>query len=159
MSFPVSGFEFAPMTVTLYEVHALEGDQFCETCFRIRRAYLNGDNYPLEELSPGNTAWWMFGSSSEMSVRTFGEAREGVLRIKIGNTPCGDPRTVEIRSGSTQQVTTLSGQETVEIDVPLDHRAVEQNVEFYVEGATCRIDGDNRDFNLQIFQPQLILDE
>ena len=38
MSFPVSGFEFAPMTVTLYEVHALEGDQFCETCFRIRRS-------------------------------------------------------------------------------------------------------------------------
>lgn len=161
MTFPVSGFELAPMTVTVYEVHAQDGDRFCETCSRIRQTYLNGGNYPLEELSPGNTAWWMFGPSSALSVQTYpGAPFKGILRLRLGNTPCRDPRTVEVRSGPiTRDVTILSGQDSAEIDFPIDDLTIEQPLEFHVQGDTCRIDGDSRDFSLQIFQPQLVVDE
>jgi|GEM_PF-4304316 len=158
-SFQVSGFEHPAVMVTVYGVHALDGDRFCESCPGLRRAYLNGGNYPLEELGPGNTAWWMFGPYSELSLQTYGAAFEGTVRIRIGNTPCGDPRTVEIRSGSTRRVVTLTGQEIAEVDLPVDSRTLKQPIEFSVDGETCRIDGDNRVFRLQVFQPELIVDE
>ncbi len=160
MSFPVSGFEYASPTVTIYEVHALEGDEFCETCSGILRAYLEGENYPLEELSPGNTAWWMYGPNSELSLDTYGSSLEGDVRIRVGNTPCGDPRTVEIRNGPTVRVLTLTGQETAEVDLPVNNRTLERPIEIWVDGEECRgIDGDNRLFSLQVFQPEFITDK
>jgi len=101
----------------------------------------------------------MFGSYSEMSLETYGDPFDGIVRMRIGNTPCGDSRTVEIRAGATRRVVTLTGQEIAEVDLPADSRTLEQPIELSVNGETCRIDGDPRVFNLQVFQPELIKSE
>jgi len=159
VSFPVTGFELPSMMATIYEVNALDGDEFCESCAWLGPVDLKGENFSLEELGPGNTAWWMFGSYSEMSIETYGDPFDGSVRMRIGNTPCGDSRTVEIRAGATRRVVTLTGQEIAEVDLPLDFRTLEQPIELSVNGEACRIGGDTRVFNLQVFQPELITPE
>lgn len=158
MSFPVSGFERLPMTVTVYEVNSLAGDEFCEPCAALLQADLSGDNYPLEELSPRNKAWWMFGSNSELSLHTDDQPSDVNVRIRLGNTPCGRPVSVEVTNGSTRRVVRLVGQETAEIDLPVDAPTLGLPIEISVDGEACEIDGDDRRFTVQIFQPEFVRD-
>jgi hypothetical protein len=68
-------------------------------------------------------------------------------------------RTVAVRAGASRQTATLNGQDIVAIDIPFHDLAGNEPVEFFVEGETCRIDGDNREFTLQVFQPQFTASE
>jgi hypothetical protein len=171
-SFEASGFEGPDAVITVYEVHAMAGDRFCERCglgnelALLRPAELTGDVYGREVLQSGAEAWWVRGqravmrpTSTDSAIRAVDNAFDATLSVKLGNVPCGTAREVRVRHVDFDRTFSLSGIEPIVVELPVTAATVHEPIRFDVDGPECEIEIDDRQFMLQIFEPELVVSQ